>query len=74
MSLQTSRFSNDSLSADVIVIGSGPGGSVAGTMIAESGKSVLMLEEGSTCPSTLPRISLERRSFRSIVTPESILR
>ena len=37
---QTSGFSNESLSADVIVIGSGPGGSVAGTMIAESDKSV----------------------------------
>ena len=46
MPLQTSGFSNDSVSADVIVIGSGPGGSVAGTIIAEAGKSVVMLEEG----------------------------
>lgn len=38
------------LSADIVVIGSGPGGAVAATLFAEAGKSVLMLEEGEDLP------------------------
>jgi len=40
----------DELSADVVVIGSGPGGSVTATLLAEAGYSVLMLEEGANLP------------------------
>ena len=38
---------HDRLSFDVVVIGSGPGGAVSGTVLAEAGKSVLMIEEGA---------------------------
>ena len=31
---------------DVVVVGSGPGGAITGCLLAESGKSVLMIEEG----------------------------
>ena len=34
------------IAAEVVVIGSGPGGSVTATLCAEAGKSVLMIEEG----------------------------
>lgn len=37
---------DETLKTDVLVIGSGPGGAVAGTLCAEAGRSVLMLEEG----------------------------
>jgi choline dehydrogenase-like flavoprotein len=37
---------NAKMSADVVVIGSGPGGSIAATLCAEAGKSVLLIEEG----------------------------
>ena len=37
-------LSNDGLSADVIVIGGGPGGSTAATMLARKGLRVLLLE------------------------------
>ncbi len=36
----------DKMSAEVLVIGSGPGGAVTATLCAEAGKSVLMIEEG----------------------------
>jgi choline dehydrogenase-like flavoprotein len=38
--------SAESLTADVAVIGSGPGGAVTAALCAEAGKSVIMLEEG----------------------------
>ena len=39
-------LSHDKIIADVIVIGSGPGGAVTASMCAEAGKFVVMLEEG----------------------------
>jgi choline dehydrogenase-like flavoprotein len=33
------------MTADIVVIGSGPGGAIAGTLCAEAGKSVLLIEE-----------------------------
>ncbi len=42
-----SRSNADRLLADVLVIGSGPGGAVTATVFAEAGKSVLMIEEGA---------------------------
>lgn len=36
----------DAMAATVLVIGSGPGGCVSGTMLAEAGYDVLMVEEG----------------------------
>lgn len=38
---------DDTMTTEVAVIGSGPGGSVAATLFAEAGLSVLMIEEGS---------------------------
>ena len=35
-----------SMTADIVVIGSGPGGAVTATLCAEAGKSVLLIEEG----------------------------
>lgn len=40
----------DQLSADIVVIGSGPGGAITATLFAEAGKSVLLLEEGPDLP------------------------
>lgn len=52
--------SRDEIAADVIVIGSGPGGSVTATACAEAGKFVLMLEEGQDLPlESAPHFSRE---------------
>ena len=48
------------LSAEVVVIGSGPGGAVTATMCAEAGKSVLLIEEGPDLPlDSAPHFSRE---------------
>jgi len=39
-------------SADVVVIGTGAGGAVVGTELAESGRDVIFVEEGSYLPTT----------------------
>ena len=47
-------------SAEVVVIGSGPGGAVTATMCAEAGKSVLLIEEGRNLPlESAPHFSRE---------------
>ena len=38
------------MAADIVVIGSGPGGAVTATLCAEAGKSVLLVEEGQNLP------------------------
>ncbi len=38
--------------ADIVVVGTGAGGAVAGTELAESGRSVLFVEEGSYHPTS----------------------
>ena len=40
------------MSAEIVVIGSGPGGAITATLCAEAGKSVLLVEEG-------PNLSLQ---------------
>ena len=40
----------DQLSCEVLVIGSGPGGSVTAALCAEAGRSVIMIEEGEDLP------------------------
>lgn len=40
----------DQISIDIAVIGSGPGGAVSASLLAETGKSVLLIEEGSNFP------------------------
>jgi len=40
----------DSLVAEVVVIGSGPGGAITAMMLAEAGLDVLMVEQGSDLP------------------------
>ncbi|UVO50359.1 GMC family oxidoreductase [Sphingomonas sp. SUN019] len=48
------------LTADVVVIGSGPGGAVTATLCAEAGKSVLLVEEGEDLPlESAPHFSRE---------------
>ncbi|MDG5747612.1 GMC family oxidoreductase [Qipengyuania sp. XHP0207] len=48
------------LDTDILVIGSGPGGSVAATKFAEAGRSVLMVEEGEHLPlDATPHFSCE---------------
>jgi choline dehydrogenase-like flavoprotein len=46
MAGRTNGRSADGLTADVVVVGSGPGGAVTATLCAEAGKSVIMIEEG----------------------------
>jgi choline dehydrogenase-like flavoprotein len=48
------------MTADVVVIGSGPGGAVTATLLAEQGYSVLMIEEGPNLPiQSAPHFSYE---------------
>lgn len=42
------------MAADIVVIGSGPGGAVAAMLCAEAGKSVLLVEEGPNLPLQWP--------------------
>ncbi|MDW9830267.1 FAD-binding protein [Sinorhizobium meliloti] len=42
------------MAADIVVIGSGPGGAVTATLCAEAGKSVLLIEEGRNLPVQWP--------------------
>lgn len=54
------HLNGSALSADVVVIGSGPGGSVTAALWAEAGKSVLLLEEGEDLPlESAPHFSRE---------------
>ncbi len=57
---------DSALSADVVVIGSGPGGSTAALALAEAGYSVLVLESGSRPDGRarpLPQAMLDRYSW-----------
>ncbi len=40
----------ETINADIVVIGSGPGGAVSGTLFARSGRNVVMVEEGEHLP------------------------
>jgi len=40
----------DRLRADIVVIGSGPGGAIASALLAEAGRDVMLLEEGPFLP------------------------
>lgn len=44
------RPATDQIRAEIVVIGSGPGGSTAACLLAEAGRDVLLLEEGSYVP------------------------
>ena len=52
-----------SLSCDVVVVGSGAGGMVAATILAESGLSVIVVEEGKNVP---PEIQGKLRQSQSL--------
>ncbi|PWJ91315.1 MULTISPECIES: GMC family oxidoreductase [Mesorhizobium] len=48
------------MTADIVVIGSGPGGAVTATLCAEAGKSVLLVEEGQNLSlQSVPHFSKE---------------
>jgi choline dehydrogenase-like flavoprotein len=50
----------ETASADAVVIGSGPGGAVAASLLAEAGRSVLLVEEGRHLPlASAPHFSRE---------------
>lgn len=50
----------DQMSADIVVIGSGPGGAVTAALSAEAGESVLLIEEGENLPlESAPHFSRE---------------
>jgi choline dehydrogenase-like flavoprotein len=56
------------MSADIVVIGSGPGGAVTATLCAEAGASVLLIEEGPNLPlQSVPHFSKEEvlRKYRN---------
>lgn len=42
------------LEADVVIVGTGPGGAAAGRVLAEAGRRVVMLEEGPSTPRFRP--------------------
>ena len=44
------NYSKDRYRCEYLVVGTGAGGSVAGSLLAESGKDVIMLEEGGYWP------------------------
>jgi len=52
-----------SLSADVVVVGSGAGGAIVATELAQSGQSVVVLEEG---PNVLPEVHARMRPTESV--------
>ncbi len=49
----------NSNSADIVVIGSGPGGANTAYLLAAAGKDVLLIEEGRAIAETLPAYSLK---------------
>ena len=55
-----------SLSADVVVVGSGAGGMVAATILAESGLDVLVLEEGRHVPANVHGKMRQSQSLRHL--------
>ena len=60
ISTRANGLGPDKIAADVIVIGSGPGGAVAASTCAEAGKFVVMLEEGQDLPlESAPHFSRE---------------
>jgi choline dehydrogenase-like flavoprotein len=61
----SSRLENLELIFDLVVVGSGPGGSIAALRAAESGKSVLVLEAGSKRePGTVEHHSLHQTAHQ----------
>jgi cholesterol oxidase len=64
MAIETTSVVNDQVATDVIVVGSGFGGSVAALRLAEKGYRVTVLEAGRRfTPETLPRTSWDLRRF-----------
>jgi cholesterol oxidase len=64
MAIETTGVVNDQVATDVIVVGSGFGGSVAALRLAEKGYRVTVLEAGRRfTPETLPRTSWDLRRF-----------
>jgi cholesterol oxidase len=64
MAIETTGVVNDQVVTDVIVVGSGFGGSVAALRLAEKGYRVTVLEAGRRfTPETLPRTSWDLRRF-----------
>ncbi|MEZ4337936.1 MAG: GMC family oxidoreductase [Sandaracinaceae bacterium] len=55
-----------SLDADVVVVGSGAGGMVAATILAESGLDVLILEEGKHVPANVHGKMRQTQSLRHV--------
>ncbi len=49
------------LDADVVIIGTGPGGAAAGRVLAEAGARVVMLEEGPARPMFRPNLAHTQR-------------
>lgn len=54
------------LDADVVVVGSGAGGMVAATILAESGLDVLVLEEGKRVPAEVHGAMRQSQSLRHL--------
>jgi len=54
------------LRADVVIVGSGAGGMVAGTILAESGLDVLILEEGRYVPARVHGAMRQSQSLRTL--------
>ena len=52
MILETGDYIQDKYSCDYLVVGTGAGGSVAGTLLAEKGNDVIFVEEGEYFPTT----------------------
>jgi choline dehydrogenase-like flavoprotein len=49
------------LSCDVVIVGTGPGGAAAGRVIAQSGRKVIFLEEGPATPRFRPNLAQVNR-------------
>ncbi|TNE85100.1 MAG: GMC family oxidoreductase [Deltaproteobacteria bacterium] len=57
----TDALGDTSLTADVIIVGSGPGGASVARVLAEGGVKVLMLEEGPARPKFRPNFANAQR-------------